>query len=149
MASLHPGYQLMFAHTVEAYVLVFDAFVHALVCVRVHLQPKAFSGNVVAAWLWHAIEIGGCTHGVGTHILEDNPVSRVLFWQQTFLLDAVQAVTRGAPDAALEHHLLAWFIEDSWLYFSMVIEQAVEGAVHPVIHVVHKSWLVVCRGLLF
>ena len=62
--------------------------------------PAPLANRVVAVRLGHAVERGSCTHGIGAHVAEDDPVSDVQLWQQTSLHDAVQAVTRRAPDTA-------------------------------------------------
>ena len=56
--------------------------------------------GVVALRLGHAVEPGRRTHGVGTHVSEDEPVSSVQLRQQALLLDAVESVTGRPPDAA-------------------------------------------------
>ena len=58
-------------------------------------SPGVLMHDVVAAGLGHAVEGGGSTHGVGAHVLEVQPLALVQLWQESVLLDAVNAVQVG------------------------------------------------------
>ena len=56
--------------------------------------------DIEAARFGHAIECGSGTHGVCTHVSEDEPVLNVQLWQPTLLFHTVYAITGWPPDAA-------------------------------------------------
>lgn len=72
--------------------------------------PKGLLHDVEAPGLWHAIEAGGSTHGVGSHVLEDQPVASLQSWQKAFLDDAIQTITSRTPQAALVQGLIQVFL---------------------------------------
>lgn len=61
-----------------------------------------------------AVEGGGSGHGVGTHVLKDQPVTHLQVRQVTLLNNAVKAITCWAPDTAGVHDLI-WL----WLLFTL------------------------------
>ena len=69
-------------------------------------SPMRILYVVVASWLGHSVKIGGSTHGVCTHIIENNPVASIQVGHLTVVSDAVQAIASWSPDAASE----AWII---------------------------------------
>ena len=59
--------------------------------------PEGLLHDVEAPGLWHAIKAGGSTHGVGSHILEDQPVASLQSGQEAFLDDAIQTIASRSP----------------------------------------------------
>jgi len=56
--------------------------------------------DMVALWFGHAIEVRSSTHGVGTHVLKQQPVTSVELRETRVPGEAVQPVTSRPPQAA-------------------------------------------------
>ncbi len=53
-----------------------------------------------------AVKGGGGGHGVGTHVLKDQPVTDLQVRQVALLNDAIKTVTCWTPDTARVHGLI-------------------------------------------
>ena len=62
---------------------------------------------VVTSRFGHAVEVGSCTHSVGSHVLENNPITSIEIGHWIVLLDAVETVASWAPDAAGETRVIS------------------------------------------
>jgi len=97
-----------------------------------------------------AVEGGRGGHGVGAHVLKDEPVTNLELGEELLPGDAVHRVAGRAPEAALKLLGLGLVAEvedlalpeDLGEDLGVVKEEAVEGAVHTVADVVHVGGLV-------
>lgn len=48
-------------------------------------DPLGLMQDMVALRFGHAVECGRCAHCVSSHVVEQQPVTSVQFWQETFL----------------------------------------------------------------
>lgn len=62
-----------------------------------------------------AVKGGGGGHSVGTHVLEDQPVTHLQVRQVALLNDAIKAITCWTPDTARVHDLV-------WLWLLLLRE---------------------------
>ena len=112
-------------------------------------MPVDFVRHVKDAWLGHAIEGGRGRHCVGAHVGKDDPVASVKLRKMSLLVDAVKAITGRAPDAALKQRFIIFCgIQRIGCQFSVVEQQAVEGAIDAIIHVIHEHRLIILRHFL-
>lgn len=73
---------------------------HALGTDLLHLMPGTAGHDIVNVRSLEAVEGGGGSHGVSTHVLKDQPVTHLQVRQVTLLNNAIKAITRWAPDTA-------------------------------------------------
>lgn len=59
-------------------------------------------GEVVNSRSGYAVEAGASSQGVGSHVLEVEPISIIQLWHLVVFDDAVQTVAGRTPDAGLE-----------------------------------------------
>lgn len=89
-----------------------------------------------------------CSHGVRAHRIKEHPVADIQHGQVSVLGDIVHGITGRSPDGALvvlhlRHSLsvveeeTAGAAKDARTDDGMVEEDAVEGTVHAVVHIVH------------
>lgn len=63
-------------------------------------SPGTAGHDIVNVRSLEAVEGGGGSHGVSTHVLKDQPVTHLQVRQVTLLNNAIKAITRWAPDTA-------------------------------------------------
>ena len=80
--------------------------------VSVTNSPCRARHDIVYVRPLEAIESGGGSHSVGTHVLKDQPVTHLQVRQVTLLNDAIKAITCWTPDATGVPDLI-WL----WLLF--------------------------------
>ena len=69
-------------------------------------SPGRARHDIVDVRSLEAVEGGGGGHSVGTHVLKDQPVTHLQVGQAALLNDAIEAVTRRAPNTAGVHGLV-------------------------------------------
>jgi len=99
----------------------------------------------------NSIEARGSRDGVGSHVLENQPITNLQQGKVFLLGDAVHGITGGTPKAALEDLLLPLFlgfllsVEEELALpphnlrkdLGVIEEEAVEGTVNPVAKIIH------------
>lgn len=90
-------------------------------------SPGSAGHDVVDVWFLEAVEGGGGSHGVGAHVVKDQPVAHLQVRQVTLLHDAVKAVACRAPDTAGVHGLIR-------LWLLLVQRQGRHTNRYPLIH---------------
>lgn len=73
-------------------------------------SPGGAGHDVMDVWSLEAVEGGGSGHGVGTHVLENQPVAHLHIWQAALLHDTIQAVACWSPDTAWVHGLIGLWL---------------------------------------
>jgi len=96
-------------------------------------------GHVDAPCQRDPIESNSAADRIRAHVLEREKLADLQLWNVALLDDKVQAVARRPPDARLDERLSvqALVAHEDRLYYTVVVEQAVEGGVDAVVDVVH------------
>lgn len=68
--------------------------------------PGCSGHDVINIWFLEAIEGGGRSYSVGTHVLEKQPFAHLHVRQAALLHNAVEPITGRAPNAAWVHALI-------------------------------------------
>lgn len=106
----------MIRHTPES-----DALLTTTFSICDIYSPGSAGHDVVNVRSLEAVEGGGGSHRVGTHVLKDQPVTDLKVRQVTLLNNAIKAITCWAPDTAGVHDLI-------WLWLLLVLSGVGWGA---------------------
>lgn len=90
-------------------------------------SPSRARHDIVYVRPLETVESGGGSHGVGTHVLKDQPVTHLQVRQVTLLNDAIKAITCWTPDTTGVPDLI-WL----WLLFFFVFRRGRVGKEHRV-----------------
>lgn len=77
-----------------------------MACIFDECSPGRAGHDVVKVRPLEAVECGGGGHGVGAHVLKQQPVAHLQVGQETLLSDTVQPIARRPPDTARVHGLI-------------------------------------------